>query len=940
MSGVLLFGALFVVLYGGLAVLAWRRRLLRTLAVREAVRRRGQSLLVVGGLMIGSTAITASLVGADSTVDSSVLNAYRQWGTIDVVVAASNQFFSRDVAARLAADPLLDGVVDGVSGGVDLVGSVADLTRRQGESGVTISGFDPAAQRPFGAFVLTDGRRTFGDDLAPGDVIVNRLLAESLDARVGDTVRVSVDTGTPPRKAVSLRIAGIARVEAAGGYTLRQALFAPLDTAATFIGGPAINVVRISAPGGLLGGYRSGRRAASGVRRAIEELGSPVPLAVREAKAAEVKAARDGTEFIRSMLVGMSAIIVAAGAALIVNLVSMLAEERRPRLGVLRALGLSRRGLVALSALEGALYSVAAAAAGTALGVIGGRAVAARFADAFSQFTGGELDLKFVFHVRTSTVAAAFAAGAVLTLVVVLLSSWRTARMSITAAIRNLPEPEKERRRAGWRRIAGRIVAGLAGAAGVAGREDMPRLLGGVALILLASSLLRHRLSARWRSTLTGFILAGWSLGIILRQDPNADPDTFFAVFVLTMLTTVFGFSVVAVANLRLVERTIGLLGRAFGALRPVLRPPLAYLARRPVRTGLTTGVFALVLGMLQLFAVFLFIFRPQYARDSAGFEVRVLSTGTASIELPESVRGDVERSVLIPTRGYVGPFSSPNGFSGEHLFVPLFELDGALLERPPVYLAQRAKKYKNDRAVWEALRRDPGIVVTNFGSPGQKVAMIGPDGPLELTIAGSQGFGVLDGLIGSPLTLAPFRQAPLGAAMLVDVRPGVSAGRIARVIESDLFGQGVDAASTRKLLDDGYEASRTFFSIIDVLMRMGLVVGILSLGIVGARAVIERRHIIGVLRAIGFYRRAVLGGLMVEAAAVALIGSLVGLATGTLMGFMFYRQTDSQGPFGIHPPTILSALAVVFVAVLLVTLAPAYRASRLPPAEAVRHSE
>ena len=43
---------------------------------------------------------------------------------------------------------------------------------------------------------------------------------------------------------------------------------------------------------------------------------------------------------------------MAAGAALVVNLISMLAEERRTQLGVLRALGLTRRGLVLLSIMR------------------------------------------------------------------------------------------------------------------------------------------------------------------------------------------------------------------------------------------------------------------------------------------------------------------------------------------------------------------------------------------------------------------------------------------------------------------------------------------------------------------------------------------------------------------------------------------------------------
>ena len=110
--------------------------LFRPLAAREAVRRRGQSLLVIGGLMIGAAAITASLVGADSNQDSFTLDAYRSWGNIDLTVTQASSFFSPDLVATLAAGPGVRRTTDGMMGAIDAVGSVSDLTRRQGEPAV------------------------------------------------------------------------------------------------------------------------------------------------------------------------------------------------------------------------------------------------------------------------------------------------------------------------------------------------------------------------------------------------------------------------------------------------------------------------------------------------------------------------------------------------------------------------------------------------------------------------------------------------------------------------------------------------------------------------------------------------------------------------------------------------------------------------------------
>jgi len=209
---------IFVAIYGLVLLLALRRKLLGRLAGRSIRRRIGQSLLVVAGLMVGTTAITASLIGADSTEDSTVLNTYRGWGMVDYLVTSPNNgFFSPDVASRLAADPALARVTDAVAPGIDRVASAADLDRRQGESGtVTLVGLDPAAQRAaLGAFVLVDGKRTFLEDLGVDGAILSRRLANNLDARVGDRLRVTVET-LSPGPPVDLVVRGIARAEGPG----------------------------------------------------------------------------------------------------------------------------------------------------------------------------------------------------------------------------------------------------------------------------------------------------------------------------------------------------------------------------------------------------------------------------------------------------------------------------------------------------------------------------------------------------------------------------------------------------------------------------------------------------------------------------------------------------------------------------------------------------
>ncbi|MEX2458448.1 MAG: FtsX-like permease family protein, partial [Actinomycetota bacterium] len=787
---------LFVLVFGWIGILAVRRPLLARLAVREAVRRRGQTALVVAGLMVGTATITAALVGGDSVADSSVESfAYRNLGHIDLTVrAADNGYFPRAVADRLAGDATVIAVTDGIAGGVEVFGS--DLDRRQGTSGVVLVGFDPRRQAPFGAYGLVGGGSTDGTDLGPGEVLISRLLADKLAARVGDRLRFSLESagagspGGPVLPPPELTVAGIALAEPPGSYTLGAVVFAPLDTAEAVIGSRALNVVRISVPGGIRDTEDASRRAGPPIGRSVRALPNGDDFLVSQAKLKEVDNAETASEFIRAMLLGMSALVVAAGSALIVNLIGMLAEERRSRLGVLRALGLKRKRLVGLAVIEGAIYSLAAGVVGVLVGLPAGRLIAERFGTAFAQFAGDDFDFDFHFVLRPRTLVTGFAVGTLLTLLVVWLTARRTANLTITSAIRNLPEPHAEPASRGWSvriRLAALVVLGVGG---VLSTQAPARMAGGLGLILAASMVARGRLGPRLHATVTGLALAGWSFSQVSAIPPDEEAAQFFGVFVLAMLASVFGLTILASAHLRVAERLAGLLGRA---RRATLRPPLAYLARRPMRTGLTTGVFAVILAMLSLFAVFFVVFQPPYERFSNGYEVRVLSTGASNIELPAGLRADVRESVRLRTLGYVGPFEGEAGFGdSERTLVPLFVVDQTVASEPPVRLDLRADAHATDARAWAAVVAEPGSVITPFGNPGHTITLRGDSGPVELRVVATPAFGLLDGMYLSAETAKPFASAPVGASMLIDARPGVDAIRLARAIEAGLFEQGV----------------------------------------------------------------------------------------------------------------------------------------------------
>mgnify|MGYP001822420626 CR=1 FL=1 len=104
--------------------------------------------------------------------------------------------------------------------------------------------------------------------------------------------------------------------------------------------------------------------------------------------------------------------------------------------------------------------------------------------------------------------------------------------------------------------------------------------------------------------------------------------------------------------------------------------------------------------------------------------------------------------------------------------------------------------------------------------------------------------------------------------------------------------------------------------------------------------SVFERTREIGVLRALGWRRRRVLGLILSESLVLALMGGLLGCALGLAVVYGLSRSTSWLGVFGsqLTPALFLRALVTVLILGLVGGGYPAWWASRLTPMEALRY--
>jgi putative ABC transport system permease protein len=591
------------------------------------------------------------------------------------------------------------------------------------------------------------------------------------------------------------------------------------------------------------------------------------------------------------------------------------------------------------------------------------------------------------FAVSARSLAIAFAIGVLLTLVVVALSAWRVSVMTISTAIRNLPEPPATRRR---RRLVLALVGlglGLAMAfSGATSGTATPLMLGiSVSLVSLVPLLRLVRVPERVAFTACGLtvvvlLMLPWSAWEAVFGELSMDYGTW----IVAGLMIVIGTAWVIVYNADLL---LGVVMSIFGRIRglaPVLRMSMAYPLKARFRTGTTLAMFTLVVFTLVTGTASSDSFTKAFGRVEefgGGFQLRAGTGGTVPIDdmatalrtAPGIRAADFtavgSQSVLAVDAKQVGAGRTAESY-------PVRGLDDSFLSHTTFGLGAIARGYRSPREVWTALRDHPGLaVVDSFVVPRRDHWNLGvvPDfrlsgfyfedatfDPIPLAVVDKQtGRRLRLTVIGVLKDTAPFEmvgistsQQTLAAAFpgRVDptihyfaTAPGVDPEEAAARLESAFLANGLDAESIQQVVDDVVSANRTFNRLIQGFMGLGLIVGVAALGVISARSVVERRQHIGVLRAIGFRQRMVQASFLLESSFIALTAIVVGTGLGLVLAWNIVADSRTQPSWEnltlVVPWLNLAVIYLVVYAVAIgATLAPAVRASRIRPAEALRY--
>jgi putative ABC transport system permease protein len=979
-----------VVALGALAFLGLRNRVLVRLGIRNVGRRRGRTALIVLGLMLGTTIMATALATGDTMSNTIRGTAVASLGETDELVSAKGaeadlgtglgsatgvDYFDETVAERVDEALAGTGLVDGVTPAIIEQVAVQAPVQRQTEPRVTLFAADPARMEGFGAIEGSSGQVSLAE-LESGEVFLNEDAAKEL--AVGRGERILLFAGGPPEHAT---VRDVVRYEGAG--TADAALLMPLAEAQAFFDVPSkVRHVLVSNRGDSTGGARLTDEVVDRLEPQVEALSLDVDPAKQDA----IEAADEAGSAFMAFFTTFGTFSVAAGILLIFLVFVMLAAERRGELGIARAIGTRRGHLVETFTFEGAAYDLVAALVGAILGAVVAYVMVLVMARAFDAVSGGDFDIEFAVSARS--LAIAYALGVLLTLAVVAFSAWRVSMMTISTAIRNLPEPPAPRRR---RRLVLALVGLALGLllvlAAVTGDSATPLILG-ISLALVSLVPILRMLGVPDRLAFTG---CGLALVVFLMLPWESWEAVFgplamdFSTWITAGLMIVVGAVWTIVFNADLL---IGGAMRALGRIRrlaPVLKMSMAYPLANRFRTGTTLAMFTLVVFTLVTGVASNGSFVHALEDVDAfggGFDVRASTSGVTPIRdvqaaVAESPELDADDFTVAAGQSFL-PIEATQSGTGRPLEpYAVRGLDDAFLEHTTFDLGKVAQGYGSDREVWDAIASQPGLAVVdsivaprrdnwNFGGAASDFRLSGfyfDEGPLEalpLEVRDPQtGRRVRLTVIGILSETAPFEMAGISTSQATldgafpgradptiqyfALAPGVEPAEAASRLESAFLVNGMEAESIEKVMRDATAASVTFNRLIQGFLGLGLLVGVAALGVISARAVVERRQQIGVLRAIGFRQRMVQATFLLESSFIALTSIVVGTALGLLLAWNIVRDQREQPSWEsltlVIPWVNLGVIfLVVYAVALAATLAPALRASRIRPAEALRY--
>ncbi|WP_028810810.1 ABC transporter permease [Streptomyces flavidovirens] len=582
------------------------------------------------------------------------------------------------------------------------------------------------------------------------------------------------------------------------------------------------------------------------------------------------------TSTMSQVLLYFAGISLFVGIFIIANTFTMLVAQRTKELALLRAIGASRRQVTRSVLIEALLVGLIAAVAGFVLGI--GIAIGLR--SAINGLGGSLPDGPLVIAPMTGFVALII--GVVVTMLAAWLPGRRAAKIPPVAAMNSVHASPTVRGLV-VRNTIGSVVAALGAGSlfmGVAtgGSDGMPFMALGAALILIGAIVLTPLLSRPFIAAVTPLLKPFGVTGKLARQNSLRNPrrTASTASALMIGLTLITSMTVVALSMQNAINKM------ATASLK------------------------------------------ADYTVSMANYQPLSPAVHKKLAALPEVAASSPMRTAY----GEIGGvFSSVNGVDGKRVGDLLSldftsgSLDG-LTGNTTVVDTTTAEK--------EGLKRGDTASVKFDDGKSVRLKIIGIYEPNEM----------INGLFTPTAVVDPHLEKITDQQVLVKMKGGTSDRAEASIVKALGDNPAIKIQDKQAISDEVGGAINLMLNMLYGLLGMAVLIAVLGVVNTLAMSVFERKHEIGMLRAIGLDRSKVKQMVRLESVVISLFGAVLGVGLGIFLGWAAGSGiADSVKTYSMQIPA--GRIAVFMVAAALVgvlaAMWPARSAARLNPLAAIK---
>ncbi|MEU0131020.1 FtsX-like permease family protein [Streptomyces sp. NPDC006289] len=704
----------------------------------------------------------------------------------------------------------------------------------------------------------------------PTEAMIDADTAGKHHLELGDEVRTIAVTGD-----IRARVTGIASFT----VTNPGAAVVYLDTATAqrkLLGAPGVFThISVTAEPGL-----GATELKKNVATALGGSGTYKLQTQKEAAAAGKDSMGSFLDVMKYAMLGFAGIAFLVGIFLIVNTFSMLVAQRTREIGLMRAIGSSRKQVNRSVLVEAVLLGVV----GSVLGVGAGVGLAVGLMKLMGA-VGMELSTRDL-TVAWTTPVIGLALGIVVTVLAAYVPARRAGKVSPMAALRDAGTPA-DTRSGRLRAVIGLVLTG-AGAAGL------------------------------WATT---------------RADKASEGSLYLG---LGVVLTLIGFIVIGPLLAGAVVRVLGaVVLRLFG---PVGRLAERNALRNPRRTGATGAALMIGLALVACLSVVgssMVASATEELDRSVGTDF-IVQSGTGQLIVPQAAAAIRKVPGIEHVTDYkvlAAKLTNPDGSTAdEHVTAadPTYPQD---LRRKTV-AGDLAKAYGAD-----AMSVGSDYAALHKVGVGDEITVAfraGRTAKLKVAAITSDDTNVDQGAMYTNVTTAERYVAadklPTNTIMFASAEDGREKEAYA-ALKSALAGYPqYKVQNQADFKQDLKDQIGQLLNIVYGLLALAIVVAVLGVVNTLALSVVERTREIGLMRAIGLSRRQLRRMIRLESVVIALFGALLGLGLGMGWGTSAQKllALEGLGVLEIPWPTILTVFVASAFVGLFAALVPAFRAGRM----------